>query len=132
MSDKNSEEVVLLREILKWIRFSGIKEVRAVLMNALDTEQKRMIYHLSDGKRGSVEISKAVNVGDSTVRRYWEMWFRFGIVESLGVQRGLRYKKSFELGDFGFDIPQMKIADTASKKESVENTTPTEEVKTDE
>lgn len=116
MSNKNNEEITLLREILKWIRFSGIKEVRTVMMSALDTEQKRMIYHLSDGKIGSVEIAKTTKVGDTTVRRYWETWARLGIVESFGVKGGLRYKKSFELEDFGFTVPQRKTEKTISEK----------------
>jgi hypothetical protein len=77
-------------------------------MNILDTEQKRSIYHLSDGEHGSVEIGKAVNVSDSTIRRCWESWVRLGIVEPLSVRGGVRYKKSFQLEDFGFTVPQIK------------------------
>jgi len=100
-----------LEEILKWIKFAGSREVRTVLMSTLDTEQKRLIYHLSDGKRGSVDISKMINVSDSTVRRYWESWARLGIMEPLRVRGGTRYKKCFELEDFGFTIPQIKRDD---------------------
>jgi DNA-binding transcriptional MerR regulator len=67
-----------------------------------------LIYHLSDGKHGSVEISKIANVSDGTVRRYWESWARLGIVEPLSVRGGVRYKKSFQLEDFGFTVPQVK------------------------
>jgi Fic family protein len=116
MNDKNIERMIeLLQEMLKWIKFAGAREVRTVLMNILDTEQKRLIYHLSDGEHGSVEIGKATNVSDNTIRRYWESWVRLGIVEPLGVRGGIRYRKSFELEDFGFTIPQVK----AEKKEDV-------------
>jgi len=108
MSEKTDEQTALLKEILKWIKFSGMKEVRSVLMGILDNEQKRMVYHLSDGNNGSVEIAKATNVGGTTVRRYWESWSRTGIVEPINVRGGLRYKKIFELEDFGFTIPQFK------------------------
>ena len=109
MNDKvNDQIVVLLKEILKWIRFSNIREVRTVLMSILDTEQKRLIYELSDGKRGSVEIGKTTKVGSSTVRRYWQSWARLGIMEPVGVRGGLRYERTFELEDFGFTIPQIK------------------------
>ena len=63
---------------------------------------------MGDGKKGSVEISKDVNVGDSTVRRYWVSWARQGIMESLRVRGGERYKKSFELEDFGIEVPPIK------------------------
>jgi len=109
MSNKEIERIIeLLQEMLKWVKFAGAREVRTVLMNILDTEQKRLIYHLSDGERGSVEIGKAANVSDSTIRRYWESWVRLGIVEPLGVRGGVRYKKSFQLEDFGFTVPQTK------------------------
>jgi len=113
LNDQIKELIEVLREILKWTKFAGTREVRNILLAALDTEQKRLIYHLSDGDRGSVEIAKAANVGDSTVRRYWESWARQGIVESMKVRGGERYKKSFELEDFGFIIPTV----TAEKKE---------------
>ncbi len=106
MSDKINEEIlIILKEILKWIKFTAIKEVRTVLTSVLDTEQKRMIYHLSDGKHGTIEIKNLVNISGSTVRRYWEAWFRLGIVEPIAVRGGIRYKKSFNLEDFGFNIP---------------------------
>lgn len=109
MNNKNSERIIeLLQEMLKWIKFAGAREVRTVLMNILDTEQKRLIYHSSDGEHGSVEIGKVANVSDRTVRRHWESWARLGIAEPLGVRGGVRYKKSFELEDFGFTIPQTK------------------------
>jgi hypothetical protein len=110
LSDKEIQRITkLLQEILKWIKFAGAREVRTVLINILDTEQKRLIYHLSDGEHGSVEIGKVANVSDSTVRRCWESWSRLGIVEPSAVRGGLRYKKSFELEDFGFTIPQPKM-----------------------
>lgn len=91
--------------MLKWTKFTAIKEVRTVLTNILDTEQKRLIYHLSDGKNGTIEIKNLANIGSSTVIRYWEAWFRVGIVEPIAVRGGIRYKKSFNLEDFGFNIP---------------------------
>jgi len=104
----NNEQTELLREILKWIRFSGIKEVRTVLMNILNTEQKRLIYHLSDGERGSIDIGKQTGVSHTTVTLHWKSWKRLGIVESVRVQGGLRYRKLFELEDFGFSIPPVR------------------------
>jgi Fic family protein len=108
MSDKMDELIEVMREILKWTRFAGAREVRNILTAALDTEQKRLIYHLSDGIKGSVEIAKIANVGDSTVRRYWESWARQGIVEPIKVKGGTRFRKSFELEDFGIAVPQLK------------------------
>jgi hypothetical protein len=106
--EKESQIIELLREILKWVKFSGIDEVRTILMRTLDTEQKRLIYHLSNGENGSIEIGQATQVSNRTVTRYWVSWARLGLMEPIRVRGGLRYKKSFELEDFGFTIPQEK------------------------
>ena len=102
------EQIKILREILKWIKFSGIREVRSILMNILDTEEKRLIYHLSNGENGSVEIGRRVGVSHVTVTRYWKSWTRLGIVDPIRVQGGLRYKRLFELNDFGFSMPAIR------------------------
>jgi len=110
MPDNENESTAILKEILKWIKFSGIKEVRTVMTSTLDTEQKRLVYHLSDGKKGSVEISQTTKIGDSTVRRYWDSWARLGLMEPVKVQGGIRYLKSFELADFGLAVPPLSLS----------------------
>lgn len=105
MKHQAGEQIEILKEILKWIKFAGAKEVKNVILAALDTEQKRLVYHLSDGDNGSVEIAKSAGISDTTVRRYWTSWARQGIVEPLKVRGGERYRKSFELEDFGIEIP---------------------------
>lgn len=98
----------LLSEILKWTRFLGAKEVRTVLTSTLDTELKLLVYHLSDGDRGSVEIANLAKTSDRTIRRYWDSWARVGIVETIKVRGGDRYKKSFDVEDFGMSPPVME------------------------
>lgn len=127
MDDQSIEKIVeLLEEMLKWVKFAGAREVRTVLMNILDTEQKRLIYHLSDGEHGSVEIGKVANVGDSTVRRYWESWARLGVVEPLNVRGGVRYRKSFQLEDFGFMVPQIRAGAEVKSEPAKQATDSTE------
>ena len=123
MEQKSSEQTEILREILKWIKFSGAKEVKNVLLTVLDTEQKRLIYHLSDGDHGSLEIAKCAGTSDSTVRRNWSSWARQGIVEPLKVRGGERYKKSFELEDFGIEVPQPKMAAKSEEMKPMETDT---------
>ena len=115
MEQQSDEQTEILKEILKWIRFAGTKEVKNVLTNALDTDQKTLMYHLSDGNRSSADIGKAVGVSEMTVRRNWAAWARQGIVESLRVRGGERYKKSFDLEDFGIEIPQLAAGTTNAK-----------------
>lgn len=101
----SAEQTRILREILKWIKFTAAKEVKDVLGAALDNDQKKLIYHLSNGDSGSVEIAKVTGTSDRTVRRCWDSWARLGIVEAIKVRGGDRYKKAFELEDFGIDVP---------------------------
>lgn len=109
MEHPTSEQTEILREILKWIKFAGAKEVKNALLTALDTEQKRLIYHLSDGDQGIQDIGKVVGLSGETVRKYWASWARQGIMESLKVRGGERYRKSFDLEDFGIEVPQPKV-----------------------
>jgi len=121
---EESEEIALLREIAKWLRFTGTKEVKSVLSSALDTEQKKLVYHLSDGNNGSVEIAQQSGVSDFTVRNYWKQWSKLGIVEAIKVRRGERYKKTFDIEDFGMEIPHARTSiteNTANVTEQAEN-----------
>jgi transposase len=96
-----------------------MKEVKTVLTSALDADQKKLIYHLSDGNKGSVEIAQQSGVSDFTVRNYWRQWSKLGIVEAMKVRRGDRYKKTFDLEDFGIEIPQPK---TVTQQKPAEQT----------
>jgi predicted transcriptional regulator len=107
---EDNEQITLLREIAKWLRFAGMKEVKAVLTSALDSDQKKLVYHLSDGSNGSVKIAQQSGVSDFTVRSYWKQWSKVGIVEAIKVGGGDRYKKAFDLEDFGIDVPQARAA----------------------
>ena len=90
MSMKESEQTQILREILKWIRFAGIKEVKAILTNSLDTDQKKIAYYLSDGTRGTVEVAKIANIGSNkTVFDMWQLWLKQGLGESIPVKGGI-------------------------------------------
>ncbi len=119
MSQEN-EQTILLREIVKWLRFTGMKEVKTVLASALDSDQKKLIYHLSDGNKGSMDIGQQSGVSDFTVRSYWKQWSKLGIVEGIKVGRGDRFKKTFDLEDFGVDVPQPKAVQVQSQQTPVQ------------
>jgi hypothetical protein len=90
-------------------KFAGSKEVKNVLKDTLDTDQKLLVYHLSDGNKGVVEIGKKAGVSATTVYRYWSAWARIGIVESIKVRGGERSRKVFDLEDFGIGIPEIEV-----------------------
>lgn len=87
------EQIKLLREILKWIKISGTKEVRSLLEMQLEDDLKRLIYQLSDGTKGTQEIAKVVgDVSHGTVFNYWTGWEKVGLGESISVRGGSRFK----------------------------------------
>jgi predicted transcriptional regulator len=100
------ESAVLLREILKWIRFSGMKEVSNALRTTLDSAQKIRIYHLSDGENSTRDIAKEANVSDATVRNYWKLWATTGIVEPIKAGTGDRYRHVFDLEELGISLEE--------------------------
>jgi hypothetical protein len=104
MMGEDAETIRLLREILKWTRFSGMKEVKLALTTALESPQKRLVYQLSNGDKGSIEIAKAAGVSDWTVRNYWRIWSHVGLVEPMRSGGGNRFKRSFDFEDFGIQV----------------------------
>lgn len=106
MTDQNETELSVLKEILKWVRFSGMKGAREQLESVLDSEQKKLVYQLSDGSRGIVEIGKVTGIAStSTISRYWKTWSKMGFGEYIAVRGGDRFKKSFDLEEIGIEAP---------------------------
>jgi len=111
MSD--SEQTKVLKEILKWIKISGIKEVKSVLEEHFQDDSKKIIYQLSDGTKGTREIAKIVGtVKYVTVSNYWKIWEKIGLGESKSAIGGSRFKRSFDLEDFGIKVPEIKSKPT--------------------
>lgn len=118
--DDNSEQTRLLSEILKWVKFAGIKEVKEVLVSELDTDQKKQVYHLSNGNRTNAEIKKATGVSAGAISGYWKKWVKQGLGEKTSVRGGERFVRAFDLEDFGISIPETKVnkkARTTNKKQ---------------
>jgi len=110
MSKEENEQTRLLREILKWIRFMGMKEVKNVLNSVLKDDQDRLVYHLSDGTRGTVEIAQLAKIGSTaTIAKYWQTWSKLNLGENRPVKGGSRFERSFDLADFGIDVPEVKL-----------------------
>ncbi len=110
-----TEEVKLLREILKWNKFAGMNQVQSVLENTLNSPEKRLAYQLSDGKNGVREVAQLSKVG-STFKVYtlWKEWKRKGIGDTLSVRGGGdRFTRTFDLEDFGIEVPSVSQTATA-------------------
>lgn len=108
MSEQNKEQIELLKEIAKWVRFSGIKQVKEVLLSTLNTDKKVIAYHYSDGKNTSTEIAKLSGVAQPTISDLWKDWLSLGLGESMSASGGSRFKRAFDLKMFGIQVPLVK------------------------
>src|SRR6266850_5695852 len=108
MSPSEEKELQVLQEILKWIKFSGMKEVKAALESILDTPQKRLAYQLSDGEHTQEQVKTSAGIkGDQMISDLWKGWPRSGLGESVEIRKGAkRFKRSFDLDDFGIEYPR--------------------------
>jgi hypothetical protein len=113
MSEQN-EQTEILREILKWQRFAGFREVKSVLESILNTPEKKLAYQLSDGTRGTREVIQQSGL-KSDISKMWKEWRKQGLGETVSVQRGERFKRSFNLEDFGIEFPEPALQAQAAQ-----------------
>lgn len=116
MSNQNNEQIELLREIAKWMRFAGFKQVKDVLTSTLDGEKKILAYHLSDGKTTSTVISQLTGINQPRISELWKDWLSLGLGESISASGGSRFKKSFDLKMFGMIVSEVKQKEDESQK----------------
>ena len=108
LSENQFNEIIgLLKELIKWTKFQAWGKVKNVLLGVLNNDEQKKIYHLSDGKNSSRKIAEKVSLGYSKIIKYWNDWANSNIVKPIKVQRGVRYKKMFNLEDFGITIPKI-------------------------
>lgn len=108
-----------LRELITWAKFSGIKEVKPVLELKLDSDLKRRVYHLSDGKNSIRDIAKLTNdIAFKSVANYWQEWEKTGLGLYKVVNGFNRFKRSFDLKDFGINVPELPKAEKESTSEA--------------
>lgn len=108
-----SEELKVLKEILKWIKFSGMKNVKEVLIENLTDDTKLLIYHHSNGINSIPILKKLIGIGgNNVIPLLWNKWKNVGIIEKVSASGGERGKKIFNLEDFGILIPEVKQLET--------------------
>ena len=110
--DSTSLEILsTIQELLRWTKVSSYENIKKMLENILDSENKRIVYHLSNGENNQDEIVAKGKVGAGSISRYWNEWEKMGIGESIPVKRGKRFKGSFDLNNFGLLPKSEQIGD---------------------
>jgi len=120
MNLQNNEQTELLREILKWTKFAGMNQVKSVLETELKADVDKLVYQKSDGTHGIVELAKLAVVSNATIDRMWDAWQRMGLGEKIPVRGGSRFQRSFDLEDFGINVPETKVENVKKSKEEIE------------
>ncbi|XHH08079.1 MAG: hypothetical protein ACFCUE_10955 [Candidatus Bathyarchaeia archaeon] len=109
MSNQPNEQTIILKEILKWVKFAGLKEVKELLLTTTNNDPKKLlVYHLGDGNHGANEIASLLSIGNKTVLGLWELWLKMGLGENVPVKGGSRFKRSFDLQEIGIEVPEIK------------------------
>ncbi|MGA7195125.1 MAG: hypothetical protein WBW94_16000 [Anaerolineales bacterium] len=117
MNNLNTNELDILSEIAKslqeinqWVRLIGFPAAKTTLENVLDTDEKKIVYHLCDGNRGAKEIATQSGVNIRYVSEWGQAWEVIGILaQSKTTSVKGRRQKLFELSDFGISIPNKLI-----------------------
>lgn len=117
-SNYRKELINLLSEILKWTRFIGKQQLKALLLDNLTEDVEKVVYELTDGKslREIERICKenGYSVSHATIGNYWEKWAPVGIVEPSKKYKG-RYERIVSLKEVGIDFPTIELKTKASK-----------------
>lgn len=101
-SDGVSKKVLKsLEEILFWLKIENIDKAHEYFKRVLDSEQKRQVYRMSDGKNSIEEIMNATGIkSKSTISSWWTDWLAKGIVRKSTEHAG-RKEKVIELIEIG-------------------------------
>ncbi|NQV08409.1 hypothetical protein HQ529_01000 [Candidatus Woesearchaeota archaeon] len=92
-------EKEILMKILQWERLGGIQTLHRLIPELLDTNEKKKLYELTNGKNGVKEIQTKIKVSAGKLSKLWNQWYANGIVE----KEGQKFKKIISLKEFGFD-----------------------------
>lgn len=105
----------ILEDIATWIKIGNFESVKKILESTLKTPEEKLVYHLSDDKT-TREITAACGVSIGTISKYWNTWYKIGIMKAVSVRRGDRFVKKFNLEDFGIEIPVVTPKKTPEQK----------------
>jgi len=106
----SDEQAAILREILKWVKLAGIKELKETLASTLDSDELKRLYHFSDGTKGTIELGKLVGMSPSRVSNTWQTWLKQGLGDAVSVKGGNRFRRTFDIEDFGLKVPETRSA----------------------
>ena len=102
MESSRETEISLLKELLKWTKFSGMQQLREILKSTLPDENARIAYQLSDGTKGLRDVGV---IKKDKLAKMWKNWAKLGLGEFVSVKGGgERFERSFDLEEVGIEV----------------------------
>ena len=112
MEPEQSKEIVqLLRELLKWQRFTAIASLKEILTKNLDKKEKLLVYESTNGINKREDIIRETGCSAGAISSWWMDWYAKGLVEKID---GGRYKKIISLSEIGIDLPKKPVKENRS------------------
>jgi len=120
--DKLEDVKNSLEEISVWLKITGTEKVEKLLNSNLNSPEKILVYHYSDGKT-TREINSLSNASLGSISKYQTSWHRLGLMKKITVKGKERYVKNFNLEDHAIKIPEnsQKQGSTQQITEKVES-----------
>jgi hypothetical protein len=88
---------------------ANYESISKSLYEVLDTPEKVLAYHLSDG-RTTEEVLRKMKMSSKTLPKLWKFWNSRGLGMRTPVRGGMRFVRLFSLEDFGFKIDKEFIS----------------------
>ena len=101
-----------LGEMKVWLKIAGLPNLLREINNNLRSDEEKIVYELSDGKRSTRDIvSELKNTGKSithaTVANMWKKWAVVGLVAPSERYKG-RFRKIVPLESLGIGVQIIK------------------------
>lgn len=120
--DKLDRNETILRDIARWLRFQNTSKLKEVLLVELDTDEKKLAFESTDGKKGLRKVASMSGAPQDTVYGWWKKWFNIGILEPSEIRKG-RLRKICSLEYVGITVPKVVIPKDESTQEGVKTDT---------
>ncbi|TKJ30765.1 MAG: hypothetical protein CEE40_03645 [Chloroflexi bacterium B3_Chlor] len=98
--------VELLTELLAWTKLEARPRAAARLADILDSDEKKLAYQYSDGRRVVREISQLTGVDKNTISTWCREWDGLGIMEQAKTRKGRR-QRLVSLESVGIEVPPL-------------------------
>ena len=103
--DQDTGNAILdrLDELCNLFRAAFSLNIKKNLETVLDTDKKKLAFHLSDGK-SIAEILKQVKMSSKTLPKLWRIWHGLGWGIQKDVPGGKRFVRIFSLDELGIEL----------------------------